>query len=221
MPARRHHEWRGESGNDPVQRRRIEKCIARCIEKCVETRIEKRIAMRALRFGIPLLIFALLAFFLWRGLSRDPREVPSALIDKPAPAFTLPVLGAADKKFSPAEYRGKVWLLNVWGSWCVSCVVEHPALLALAKTNAVPLIGFNWKDKPDSAAAWLAKHGGDPYTFSVADIDGRTAIDYGVYGAPETFVIDREGVIRYKFIGPLDDKAIAEKIMPMVKKLGA
>ena len=176
--------------------------------------------MRALRFAIPLAIFALLAFFLWRGLARDPREVPSALIDKPAPAFTLGVLGAPDKKFSPVDMRGKVWLLNVWGSWCVSCVVEHPTLLAFSKRHAVPLVGFNWKDKPDAATAWLSKHGGDPYAFSVTDNDGRVAIDYGVYGAPETFVIDREGVIRYKFIGPMDEKAIVEKIMPMVRKLG-
>ena len=175
--------------------------------------------MKALRFGAPLAIFVLLAFFLWRGLWRDPREVPSALIDKPAPAFALPVLGAADKRFAPADYRGKVWLLNVWGSWCVSCQREHPSLLALAKTNAVPIVGFNWKDKSDAATGWLTKHGGDPYVFSVADADGRVAIDYGVYGAPETFVIDKAGVIRYKFIGPLDDKAIAEKIMPLVRKL--
>jgi len=124
--------------------------------------------------------------------SRDPREVPSALIDKPAPAFTLPVLGESGKQFSPAELRGKVWLLNVWGSWCISCQVEHPALLSLAKMNVAPLIGFDWKDKPDAATKWLAQQGGDPYTLSVTDLDGRVAIDYGVYGAPETFVIDRQ-----------------------------
>ncbi|MEP6702765.1 MAG: DsbE family thiol:disulfide interchange protein [Betaproteobacteria bacterium] len=175
--------------------------------------------MKALRFGIPLAVFALLVFFLYRGLSRDPREVPSALIDKPAPAFTLPVLGDASKQFSPAELRGKVWLLNVWGSWCISCQVEHPALLSFARMNVAPLIGFDWKDKPDAATKWLAQQGGDPYTLSVSDLDGRVAIDYGVYGAPETFVIDRQGVIRMKHIGPIDDRVISDKLLPMIRKL--
>ena len=177
--------------------------------------------VRALRFGIPLLVFVVLAFFLYRGLSRDPRQIKSVLIDKPAPAFTLNVLGSPDRKFSPAELKGKVWLLNVWGSWCASCVAEHPTLLAFSKASTVPLVGFNWKDKAEAATAWLSKHGGDPYAFSVQDIDGRVAIDYGVYGAPETFVIDRDGVIRYKHIGPMDDRVLAEKIMPGLKKLGA
>ena len=176
--------------------------------------------MRALRYAIPV-VFAVLAWFLWKGLSHDPREIKSVLIDKPAPAFTLDVLGSPERKFSPAEFRGKVWLLNVWGSWCASCVAEHPVLIAFSKSSSVPLVGFNWKDKPDAAKAWLAKHGGDPYTFSVADLDGRVAIDYGVYGAPETFVIDREGVIRYKHIGPMDERVITERIMPVLKKLGA
>ena len=175
--------------------------------------------MKALRFGIPLAIFAVLVFVLWRGLWRDPREVPSVLVDKPAPAFALPVLGDAGRQFSPAEFRGKVWVLNVWGSWCVSCQVEHPTLLALAKTNVVPIVGFDWKDKSDTAIKWLAQQGGDPYVFSVTDLDGRVAIDYGVYGAPETFVIDKAGVIRYKHIGPLDDKAVADKLLPLIRKL--
>jgi cytochrome c biogenesis protein CcmG, thiol:disulfide interchange protein DsbE len=175
--------------------------------------------MKALRFGLPLAVFVLLVFFLGRGLWRDPREIPSVLVDKPAPAFTLPVLGAVGKQFSTADYRGKVWLLNVWGSWCVSCQVEHPALLALAKMNVVPIVGFDWKDKPEAALKWLAQQGGDPYALSVTDLDGRVAIDYGVYGAPESFVIDKEGVIRYKFIGPLDDKLVAEKLLPLVRKL--
>lgn len=175
--------------------------------------------MRALRFGIPLAVFALLVFFLWRGLWRDPREVPSVLVDKPAPAFTLPLLGDPGKQFSPADYRGRVWLLNVWGSWCISCQVEHPTLLALAKMKAVPIVGFDWKDKSDAAIKWLAQQGGDPYVFSVTDLDGRVAIDYGVYGAPETFVIDKAGVIRHKHIGPLDDKSVADKLLPLIRKL--
>ena len=175
--------------------------------------------MKALRFGIPLAVFVLLVFFLGRGLWRDPREVPSALIDKAAPAFTLGLLGQSGKQFSPAEYRGKVWLLNVWGSWCVSCQVEHPALLKLAKMNVVPIVGFDWKDKSDVAVNWMAQQGGDPYVISVTDLDGRVAIDYGVYGAPETFVIDKEGVIRHKHIGPLDDKVLADKLLPLIQKL--
>ncbi|MEP7083886.1 MAG: DsbE family thiol:disulfide interchange protein [Betaproteobacteria bacterium] len=175
--------------------------------------------MKAVRFGVPLLVFALLVFFLWRGLWRDPREVPSVLVDKPAPAFSLTLLGNDAKKFSPADFRGKVWLLNVWGSWCVSCQVEHPALLALAKSNVVPIVGFDWKDKPDAAIKWLAQQGGDPYAFSVTDSDGRVAIDYGVYGAPETFVIDKAGVIRHKHIGPLDDAVVAGKLLPLIRRL--
>jgi cytochrome c biogenesis protein CcmG/thiol:disulfide interchange protein DsbE len=175
----------------------------------------------AWRFAIPLAIFVLLVFFLWRGLWRDPREVPSVLLDKPAPQFTLPVLADASRKFSPADYRGKVWLLNVWGSWCISCQVEHPTLLKLARLNVVPIVGFDWKDKPDAATRWLTEQGGDPYVLSVTDLDGRVAIDYGVYGAPETFVIDRSGTIRYKHIGPLDDKAVKDKILPLVHKLAA
>jgi cytochrome c biogenesis protein CcmG, thiol:disulfide interchange protein DsbE len=175
--------------------------------------------MKALRFGLPLAVFVLLVFFLARGLWRDPREIPSVLVDKPAPAFTLQLLGDAGRQFSPAEYRGRVWLLNVWGSWCVSCQVEHPTLLALAKMNVVPIVGFDWKDKSDAAVKWLVQQGGDPYVLSVADPDGRVAIDYGVYGAPETFVIDKEGVIRYKHIGPLDDKVLTEKLLPIIRKL--
>jgi cytochrome c biogenesis protein CcmG/thiol:disulfide interchange protein DsbE len=175
----------------------------------------------AWRFAIPLGIFLLLMFFLYRGLWRDPREVPSVLLEKPAPQFALPVLGDASRKFSPADYRGKVWLLNVWGSWCISCQVEHPTLLSLAKSNVVPIVGFDWKDRPDAAIKWLREQGGDPYVLSVTDLDGRVAIDYGVYGAPETFVIDKGGTIRYKHIGPLDDKAVKEKILPLVQKLSA
>ena len=175
----------------------------------------------AWRFAIPLGIFLLLVFFLFQGLWRDPREVPSVLVDKPVPAFTLPVLGDPSRKFSPADYRGKVWLLNVWGSWCISCQVEHPILLKLAKMNVVPIVGFDWKDKPDAAIKWLAQQGGDPYALSVIDLDGRVAIDYGVYGAPETFVIDKNGTIRMKHIGPLDDKSLNEKVLPLVRKLSA
>ena len=173
----------------------------------------------AWRFAIPLAIFVVLVFFLWRGLWRDPREVPSVLLDKPAPQFTLPVLADASRKFSPADYRGKVWLLNVWGSWCISCQVEHPTLLKLARLNVVPIVGFDWKDKPDAAQKWLREQGGDPYVLSVTDLDGRVAIDYGVYGAPETFVIDKAGIIRHKQIGPLTADALKQTILPLVREL--
>ena len=173
--------------------------------------------MKTVRWSIPLAIFVVLVAFLWVGLGRDPREVPSPLIGKPAPSFALPQIHG-DKLLSTAELRGKVWLLNVWASWCVSCRVEHPLLLQLAQANIVPVYGLDYKDKPDDARAWLAQNG-DPYTTSIVDEDGRVGIDYGVYGVPETFVIDRSGIVRYKQIGPLSVEALQEKILPLVREL--
>jgi cytochrome c biogenesis protein CcmG/thiol:disulfide interchange protein DsbE len=170
------------------------------------------------RFLLPLGIFALLAVFLAIGLTRDPREVPSPLIDKPAPAFTLHELHAPDKSLSAADLKGQVWLLNVWASWCVSCREEHPLLVELGKANVVPIYGLNYKDKPDAAMAWLGEMG-NPYKASIVDGDGRVGIDYGVYGVPETFVIDRDGIVRYKQIGPVTPQALKEKILPLVRKL--
>jgi cytochrome c biogenesis protein CcmG/thiol:disulfide interchange protein DsbE len=170
------------------------------------------------RYLIPFAIFAVLVVFLTIGLGLKPRDVPSPLIDKPAPAFTLKQLHEPAKQMSPADFKGKVWLLNVWGSWCVSCRQEHPLLVELAKTNIVPLVGLNWKDDSAAALKWLGELG-DPYTVSVVDPDGKVAIDYGVYGAPETYVIDRDGVIRYKHIGPISPEDLTGKILPMVKKL--
>ena len=174
--------------------------------------------MRKLRWFIPLAVFLVLAGFFWVGLSRDPREVPSPLIGKDAPAFKLAQLHAPDKHLSPADLRGKVWLLNVWASWCVSCRVEHPLLMELAKTSPVPVYGLDYKDKPDDGRAWLAQNG-NPYTASIMDEDGRVGIDYGVYGVPETFLIDKMGVIRYKQIGPLTVESLQSKILPMVREL--
>jgi len=174
--------------------------------------------VKALRLLLPLGVFVVLVVFLWVGLSRDPREVPSPLIDKPAPAFKLTQLHAPDKQLSLADMKGQVWLLNVWASWCVSCRVEHPLLMELAKANIVPLVGLNYKDKNDLGLAWL-KQNGDPYTMSVVDADGRVGIDYGVYGVPETFVIDKNGVIRYKQIGPVTTEALEKKIIPLVREL--
>ncbi|MBS0319028.1 MAG: DsbE family thiol:disulfide interchange protein [Proteobacteria bacterium] len=172
---------------------------------------------RTLLWAVPFVLFVVLAGFLFTGLFRDPREVPSPLIDKPAPAFTLPKLGASDT-LSAADLRGKVWLLNVWASWCVSCRYEHPLLVELAKANVVPIVGLNYKDKNDLALAWLAERG-DPYWTSIVDADGRVGIDWGVYGVPETFVVDKAGVIRYKQIGPLTADVIEKTIVPLVRQL--
>ena len=174
--------------------------------------------MKSLRLLIPLALFVVLVGFLWAGLGRDPREVPSPLVGKPAPVFDLVQLKQPDKKLSTADMKGQVWLLNVWASWCVSCRVEHPLLLQLAKAKLVPVIGLDYKDKPEAGKAWLASEG-DPYTTSIMDIDGRVGIDWGVYGVPETFVIDKQGVIRHKHIGPVTAEALEKTILPLVRTL--
>jgi len=174
--------------------------------------------MRSLRLLIPLAVFIVIVGFLWAGLGRDPREVPSPLVGKPAPAFELVQLKQPDKKLSTADMKGQVWLLNVWASWCVSCRVEHPLLVELAKSNVVPVIGLNYKDKNAAGIAWLKQHG-DPYRLSVVDADGRVGIDWGVYGVPETFVVDKSGIIRYKQIGPITVEALQQKILPLVREL--
>jgi cytochrome c biogenesis protein CcmG/thiol:disulfide interchange protein DsbE len=171
-----------------------------------------------LRYLIPLGIFIVLVVFLAIGLGRDPREVPSPLINKAAPTFRLPQLKEPSKTFSAEDLRGKVWVLNVWASWCVSCRDEHPLLIEYAKTGAVPIYGLNWKDKREDALAWLGELG-DPYVLSATDIEGRVAIDYGVYGAPETYLIDQSGVIRYKHIGPVTPDVWQDKFLPLVQQL--
>jgi cytochrome c biogenesis protein CcmG/thiol:disulfide interchange protein DsbE len=174
--------------------------------------------MRVLRWSIPLGIFIVLVVFLWVGLSRDPREVPSPLIGKPAPAFRLSKLHAPNETLGAADLKGTVWLLNVWASWCVSCRVEHPLLVQLAQQNIVPVYGLDYKDKPDDGRAWLTQNG-NPYAASIVDLDGRVGIDYGVYGVPETFVIDKTGIVRYKQIGPITPEALQDKILPLVREL--
>jgi cytochrome c biogenesis protein CcmG/thiol:disulfide interchange protein DsbE len=174
--------------------------------------------MRSLRFILPLALFVVLVGFLWHGLSLNPREVPSPLIGKPAPGFELTRLDQPAKAVSEKDLRGQVWLLNVWASWCVSCMEEHPILVQFARQNVVPIYGLNYKDKREDALSWLAKHG-DPYTMSLSDPEGRVGIDYGVYGVPETYVIDKTGVIRYKRIGPVTEEVLAQKILPLVKEL--
>jgi len=176
--------------------------------------------LKALKFIIPLAIFLGLAGFFAVGLTRDPRAVPSPFIDKPAPQFRLEQLHEPQRAFTPADMKGKVWMLNVWASWCVSCRVEHPLLVDMARQKVVPIVGLNYKDKREDATGWLAKFG-NPYELSAWDIDGRVGIDYGVYGAPETFVIDKQGVIRHKQIGPITPEALEKTILPLIRKLSA
>jgi cytochrome c biogenesis protein CcmG/thiol:disulfide interchange protein DsbE len=174
--------------------------------------------MRAVKYLLPLALFAALAIFFAVGLTHDPREVPSPLIDKPAPRFSLQQLHEAQHLFTPEDMKGKVWLLNVWASWCVSCRVEHPLLVEMSRKNVVPIVGLDYKDKREDGVAWLAKFG-NPYTLSAWDSDGLVGIDYGVYGVPETFVIDKAGVIRHKQIGPITPEALEKTILPLIRKL--
>ncbi|MEO8279476.1 MAG: DsbE family thiol:disulfide interchange protein [Ideonella sp.] len=175
-----------------------------------------------MRYLLPLGLFIALAVFLGVGLGRDPHELPSPLVGRPAPAFELPRLaiagGTVPAQFRPADMQGKVWLLNVWASWCGSCRQEHPVLLDIARRADLPLIGLDYKDTPQAAAEWLTQHG-NPYLLSAVDADGRVGIDYGVYGVPETYLIDKAGTIRYKQIGPLTAEVVNDKIMPLVQAL--
>ena len=170
------------------------------------------------RFAIPLVLFILLVAFLAIGLRHDPHEVPSPLINKPAPAFQLAQLKDPSKSFSAQDMRGKVWLLNVWASWCITCRDEHPLLIQYARSGALPIYGLNYKDKREDALAWLGELG-DPYVLSVSDTDGRVGIDYGVYGAPETYLIDRDGIIRFKQIGPVTPDVWQKTILPLAQQL--
>jgi len=172
------------------------------------------------RHLIPLGIFLLLSILLGVGLTLDPREVPSPFIDKPAPTFNLPQLHDSALNLTPEDMKGQVWLLNVWASWCVSCRAEHKVITSLANTNEVNIVGLNYKDQRSDALLWL-KQFGNPYLASVSDIKGRTGIDYGVYGVPETFVIDQQGIIRYKQIGPITREVVAENILPLIRELKA
>ena len=182
-----------------------------------------------LKHLLPLGIFLGLVVFLSIGLTLDPRKLPSTFIDKPAPGFVLTQLFDESKTISPDDLKGKVYLLNVWASWCVACRQEHPLLMELAKSDVIPIYGLNYKDvpqagdPPEQAKRFNAKRFltalGNPYIASAYDEDGRVAIDYGVYGAPETFLIDKEGVIRHKHIGPLTGEALINEILPLAKKL--
>jgi cytochrome c biogenesis protein CcmG, thiol:disulfide interchange protein DsbE len=170
------------------------------------------------RYLIPLAMFVVLVAFLAVGLTRDPHEVPSPLVNKAAPAFDVAQLAAPQERFSPKNLQGRVWMLNVWASWCVACRVEHPLLVEFSRTQNVPLIGLDYKDTRADALKFLARHG-NPYQLSAFDLDGRVGIDYGVYGVPETFVIDKNGVIRHKQIGPVTAEALRDTILPLIAKL--
>ena len=190
------------------------------------------------RFLWPLIGFIILVVLLAVGLGLNPRDVPSPLVGRPAPLFSLAQVEAPERTFSPKDMHGKVWLLNVWSTWCVSCREEHPVLVEMAKSGGVPIVGLNYKevrgdgtidaDKLTAdaerelalarAGDWLKTHG-NPYLLSALDLDGRVGVDYGVYGVPETYVIDRAGVIRYKHTGPISAEDYAAKIAPLVAEL--
>ncbi|RRS03182.1 DsbE family thiol:disulfide interchange protein [Aquabacterium soli] len=170
------------------------------------------------RFIWPLAIFAVLLALLGAGLRLKPQEIPSPFIGKPAPAFQLTRLESEQATIGPADLRGQVWVLNVWASWCASCHEEHPVLLDLSRQAGVPLIGLDYKDDRTKGRLWLDRLG-NPYQHVAFDADGRVGIDYGVYGVPETFVIDKQGVIRMKLTGPLTREIVRDKLLPLIQEL--
>jgi cytochrome c biogenesis protein CcmG/thiol:disulfide interchange protein DsbE len=174
--------------------------------------------MKYLKFLLPMGIFLVLVLFLGAGLRLDPKEVPSPLIGKPAPAFALARLDDPTQTIRRDDLLGRVWMLNVWASWCVACREEHPLLVEFSKSKMLPIYGLNYKDRAAAGKKWLVDFG-NPYTASISDLDGRVGIDYGVYGVPETFIIDRQGVVRFKQIGPLTPEVIRTKIEPLVRQL--
>jgi cytochrome c biogenesis protein CcmG/thiol:disulfide interchange protein DsbE len=173
-----------------------------------------------LKYIIPLVLFIIMAVFLALGLNLKPSEIPSPLLGKPAPVFSAPKLQSPGEKLSPADLKGKVWLFNVWASWCVSCRAEHPVLNQLAQQQAAIIVGLNYKDDPDAAKKWLETLG-NPYNDSVMDGDGRIGLDWGVYGVPETFVMDKQGLVRYKHIGPVTIEDVEKIFLPLIAKLQA
>lgn len=175
---------------------------------------------RMILLGLPLTAFLLLALFLWRGLSLDPRKLPSALLNKPVPIFSLPTLQQGDKRFSDRDFQGKVAIVNVWASWCLSCRDEHALLMSLARAHDVQIYGLNYKDTQADAQQWLERYG-DPYDLIGMDAAGDIAIDWGVYGTPETFLVDKNGIIRYKHVGVLTSKVWEEAFQPLIQQLKA
>jgi cytochrome c biogenesis protein CcmG, thiol:disulfide interchange protein DsbE len=170
------------------------------------------------RFLIPFGLFIVVVGFLAIGLTLNPRELPSPLVGKAAPEFSLPQLHDPGKVISSNELKGKVWLLNFWASWCGGCKEEHPVLIRIAQSGEVPIYGMDYKDQRSEALAWL-REWGNPYSVVAVDEPGRVGINYGVYGVPETYVIDKAGVIRYKQIGPIREDILEKKILPLVREL--
>ncbi len=171
-----------------------------------------------MRYAIPLGIFIVMVGLLGYGLTRDPRNIPSPLIDKPVPDFSLARLDAPQIQVSGKDFLGQVWVLNVWASWCLACRAEHPVITRLARLGIAPVVGLNYKDKGEEARDWLLELG-DPYVFSLVDRDGKVGIDWGVYGVPETFIVDKQGLIRYKYIGPINNGVLDTKIVPLLTEL--
>ena len=173
---------------------------------------------RYLRYLVPLAIFVVLVAFLYRGLSLDSKRIPSPLVGKPMPEFSLPRLKNPAATLSDTDLKGQVSILNIWATWCVSCRAEHEVLLLLGQTGKVDIYGLNYKDDRAKAQQWLVRLG-DPYVANAFDADGRAGIDWGVYGAPETFIMDRQGIIRHKHIGPLTVEILNEQILPLIEEL--
>jgi cytochrome c biogenesis protein CcmG/thiol:disulfide interchange protein DsbE len=173
-----------------------------------------------LKYLIPLVIFIVMGIFLAIGLKLNPTEIPSPFLGKPAPAFSAATLDNPEQKLAPENLQGKVWLFNVWASWCVSCRAEHPVLNELAKQKAALIVGLNYKDAREDALNWLARLG-NPYDVSVTDQEGRIGIDWGVYGVPETFVVDKKGIIRHKHTGPVTSETVRQTLLPLIAKLQA
>ena len=171
-----------------------------------------------MRFAIPLGIFILMAALLGLGLGMDPSKIPSPLIGKSVPTFSLAKLHDPQQQMSNEDFIGEPWVLNVWASWCVACRAEHKYITRLGDMKLVKVIGLNYKDEPEDARNWLRELG-NSYTASLMDRDGRVGIDWGVYGVPETFIIDKDGIIKYKFIGPINQEILDTEIVPLIKEL--
>lgn len=174
--------------------------------------------MGKIKFYLPAVFFSAIAILLWRGLYLDTRTLPSMLIDKPMPPFSLSTIEGSP--ISNVDLPNQIFLLNVWGSYCLPCLIEHPTFMRLNEEGAIPVVGVNYKDRNDLALEWLETNG-DPFTFSIEDLDGRFGIDLGVYGAPETYLVDADGVIRYRHVSVLDETVWQEEFIPAIAELRA